>query len=94
MKKAYLILSSIASFILVGNLGYWAIAGDGGAIGFLLKTLFIGGIPILFWFPSALVSFGVALAISKEKQKLKNVLLAFPILTVVLFYTAGEYNGP
>jgi len=94
MKKAYLILSSISSLILVGNLGYWVIAGDGGALGFLLRTLFIGGIPILFWFPAALVSFGIALALSKEKEKLKNVLLAFPILTLVLFYTAGEYHGP
>ena len=93
MKKAYLIISSIASLILLGNLLYWATAGSGGALGFMLGTLFIGGILILFWFPASLLSFGIALTLSKEKEKLKNSLLGFPILTVILFYAAGEYHG-
>jgi NADH:ubiquinone oxidoreductase subunit 6 (subunit J) len=94
MEKVYLIISSIASAIIFILLGFWLVAGGSDGFVFVLRTVFIGGIPIAFWFPAALVSFAVALKIPKEKKNLKNVLLALPILTLILMITAGEYHGP
>ena len=94
MKKAYLVISSIAALALFGHICFWMVAGGEGALGFMLGTIFIGGIPLLFWFPVALVSFLVALKLPKKKENLKNLLLACPILTLVLLYAAGEYYGP
>jgi len=94
MKKAYLIVSSIASGILLLLIGFWLVAGGSDGFVFAIRTIFIGGIPIAFWFPAALVSFAVALKLPKGKENLKNVLLALPILTLILMFTASEYYGP
>lgn len=93
MKKAYLGLSTIAALIIAGFLAFWLVVG-GAAIMFALRTIYIGQAPLLFWFPASLVSYGIALKLSKEKEKLKNVLYAFPILTATLFFTVSEYRGP
>jgi hypothetical protein len=93
MKKAYLGLSTLASLVIAGFLGFWLVVG-GSDILFVLGTIFIGPAPLLFWFPVSLVSYGIALKLSKEKVKLKNVLYAFPIITATLFFTISEYQGP
>lgn len=101
MKKAYLALSVItfsipfAHFIVLGILndlkeGYGGLSGTG----FVLRTIVVGGIPLLFWIPASLASIVVALAVSTKNEKLKNACLAFPILTTILIYTSGEYYGP
>ncbi len=101
MKKAYLALSVIAfsipfaHFIVLGIVetlkeGY----GDLGGIGFILRTIVVAGVPLLFWIPASFISIVVALAVSTKNEKLKNVCLAFPILTTILIYSAGEYYGP
>jgi hypothetical protein len=94
MKKAYLVICSIACAVLFGHLAFWAVVGGAGAVGFMLGTLFIGGISLLFWFPASLVAFVVALKLPRKKEKLKNVLLTFPAITLFLMYTAGKYYGP
>ena len=89
MKKTYLILSALAALITLAHLIYWA-----DALGFMLGTLFIIGIPILFWFPLSIISFVWAIFLKEENKKLKAVLLGIPIITLFLFYTIGEYYGP
>ncbi len=93
MKKAYLGLSTIAVLIIASFLGFWMVVG-GSDILFALGTIFIGPAPLLFWFPISLVSYGIALKLSNEKMKLKNVFYAFPIITATLFFTISEYHGP
>ena len=94
MKKAYLILSSIASGILLIIPCAWLFAIGGDGLVFAMKNLLIGGISIAFWFLVALASFVVAINLPKRNENLKNVLLAFPILTLILLFTVGEYHGP
>lgn len=64
--------------------------GFAEALGYIL----ILDIPIPFWCLAAILSFATALKLPKGKENLKNVLLGFPILFIILVFAIGEYHGP
>jgi hypothetical protein len=94
MEKAYLVLSSLASGILLFIPCTWLLTIGGEGVVFAMRNLLIGGVSIAFWCVGALASFLVAINLPKRNERLKNVLLAFPIITLILLFTFGEYHGP